>query len=216
MIKLSWVAEIILQIYYTGRPKADKKLRIEYFEQLVKMANASIMRKIYFDLRDKGEVFDYFGFQLEQKEFTLPDKDRRGRRVLIFDDNEGVLRLPKGLGIFDIFPVTDDPSVPTKIHYVGAGTNELWSGPDFDDLMKYENRGKKITFYNVPDCVKTVEVDGIFNDVDLEVPFDVVIDIINIVLVETLKTINQPIDKTDDGDPNLITVKSKLAEKEGV
>lgn len=216
MMKLSWITEVIYNIYYSGRPKEGHKLDFEDFEQLVKMANATIMRKIYFELKANGEVFDYFGYQMEPKTFALPPKDRRGRRVLKFNDNESVVRLPAGLGIFDIFPVTDDESVGIKIYPVIAGTNSLWSGEDFDDIMKFENRGKMITFYNVPECVAEVEIDGIFNDVDMDVPLDTAIDIINIVLVETLKTINQPIDKTDDGDPNLLAVKQKIAEKENI
>lgn len=216
MYKLSWIAEVILNIYYAGRVKADKKLVIEDFEQLVKMANATIMRKIYFELKALNEEFFYFGFQLQQKTFKLPPKDNRGRRVLKFEENQGVMRLPKGLGIFDIYPVSDDETIGNKIYPVEPGTNTLFTGPDFDDIMKFENRGSKVTFYNVPDCVKEVEIDGIHNEEDLEVPLDSAIDIINIVLATTLKSLATPIDKTNDGDPNLLTVKQQLAEKAAI
>jgi hypothetical protein len=214
---IDFIAAVCEEVYYAGRPKSGRKLMLQDFRELVRMANGTIMRKLYFEERQLRGQFWFFSDQLELREFEVGDPDAKGRREIVIreEDKErklfdGVLRLPNGLGIYEVSPVGD--CLCGMIARAEPGTEWLYCGKAYEDMQRWSPRGKKIVLYNLPKCVEKVEVLAVWNDEDLEIPYDIAFDIVNAVLGLTLKTAGFPIDKSNNADPNLIEMKHKLSD----
>lgn len=219
MIELSWIAEVLFQIYYSGRPKAGGKLALQDFEQMCRMANGTIMRRLYYDYKGKGETTFpgwYASYLPAPKKFDLGEADARGRRIIELTD--GIMRLPKNTGFFDIYPYIAKGEVCgcDHVQIMDAGQESIYCGADFKIPMAVL-KGKRIVVYNIPECVKEMEVEAIFEGgIDMQVPMDVSLDIANAVLGEMLKFPGFPVDKTNDQDPNAVSYKNRLQEKETI
>lgn len=211
-MKLEIIAAAIESVYYAGRPKSSKKMDREDFAQLARMANASIMRKLYFQASEQENVYLYFADQIETREFEVSEPDSRNRRTFDLEEQKEIVRLPNGIGIFAIMLVGDLPAAQRKFHVGEAGSEWLYSGEEYAGTLFYVRKGKRIHLYNMPRNLKTVEMDGIFNDEEIEIPEDVAFDIVNAVLGAALQTTGFPVDKTDDNNPNVTTVRKALAE----
>lgn len=216
--KASNIAEVIQSIYYNGRPKLDKKLDRRDFLQLVNMANGTIIRKLYYEERQAGQVQWFFSPETNTKDFELSDADQRGRRSFEIkgkkkgEEFEGVMRMPKGIGVLDL----RDADSGERISRIATGSAWMYMGRAYEGKMFYEQKGIKIITYNVPSCIKKVEMDGMFNLTDMDIPYDIAFDICNSVLGLTLKVAGFPVDKTNDQDPNLLNVKNRLTNPETI
>jgi len=215
-MKIKEVAHTIEGIYYSGRPTVSKKMDVRDFMMLARMAHGTIMRRIYYEERQAGNLYGcYFSDQFEDRKFKLEGKGNR--RFFIIEDEErnseksGVYRLPYALGIFLIEPVTEDgEDEHPDIIRSEAGAEWLYTGAAFQGQTFWSPRGKKIMVYNLNKCYEEVNVVGIWNDSDIDIPTDVAFDIVVLVLRESLKTITIPVDRTNDDDPNTKNIKSAL------
>lgn len=215
-INLDYIAAVCESVFYAGRPKSSKKLDREDFKQMARMANGSIMRRLYYEERENRQQFWFFSDQLMTKTFKLSKPDLKGRREIVLQGDEekkafdGIIRLPNGLAIYEVSPVGDCPC--PHIARAEPGSEWLYCGKDYEGLPHWTQKGKKIVAYQLDECIEELEILGIFNDDDLEVPFDIAFDIVNAVLGVSLKVAGFPVDKTNNADPNLLTIKSRLAE----
>jgi hypothetical protein len=183
------IAAAIEAVFYSGRVKAERKLDRLDFLELAKMAHAGLMRKLYFENRElEISTGLYFGDQIETREFELGEPDSKGRRVFDLEEHADTIRLPNGLGIFSISPASEkDCGCSGKFMPAEAGSEWLYCGKDFAGVLFFIKKGRKIYLYNAPDCLTKVEVDGIFNDENVEIPDDIAFDVVNLVLGTTLQ-----------------------------
>ena len=180
-----FIAAICESVYYNGRVKSgSEKLEFEDFEQLVKAAHGSIMRKLYYELRQLGNELLYFSDALDVKEYKVSVSGNR-KYIELGDD---VVSMPHGLGILGVSGISSDNNVT---HYVKGkiGDDWLYSGDDFSTVKFYLKKGRRVFLYN-DECLKdgsVIEVEGLYNDDDVQIPKDIAFDIINSVLGLTLK-----------------------------
>lgn len=209
------IGAAIEAVYYAGRPKVDKKMTRKDFVQLARMANGTIMRSLYFKFTESGEnIYLYFAEQIDTREFEVGKADSRGRRSFDLEKNKDIFRLPNGVGIFSI-SATGDEDCACEGNFRPAEVGSEWlycNNPDYSGVKFHIKKGNKIYLYNAPKCMNKVEVDGIFNDDKIDIPEDIAFDIVNAVLSTVLQTAGFPIDKTDDNNPNVTTIKKALAE----
>jgi hypothetical protein len=204
---LEFISQIIEEIYYTGRVKTDRKLTREDFLQYGKTAYASLIRVLFFNLRSQNEgmEYHYIGNMLKPRKFPLPAGTRK--RVIDLSKHPMVV-LPLNSHIFNMDLLgCDCETGPTMI---APGEERFYRGPDFSHYKFFDVEGQSIRTFNFPDCITEVEVSGVWDDDDKDVPADIAFDIINQVLGLTLKVAGFPVDKTDDNDPNVTTVKQRL------
>lgn len=209
------LAAVLQELYYNGRPNISKRLDERDFVQLVKMAAGSMMRKLYYEEKREGRHYSFCGAQAEPRVFELTDKDANGRRyITIYDTDEvegtsGVLRLPHDSGILLITAVGDYPGI--EIARSEAGSDWLYSGKEFEGQAFWTLSGKRVRFRNLPDCVKKVEVDGVWDDAQMNIPTDIAFDMLIMILGPILKLIDVPVDKTNNDDPNVQMIRQKLS-----
>lgn len=220
-MKTSFIGAVIESVFYAGRPKVDKRLDRDDFIQLAKMAAGTIMRKLYYEERQNAQHYWFFSADILTKEFELGKADSKGRREIVIKSADSknlfssVVRLPNGMGIFSIRPTGDIPeNVPDHIARAEPGSEWLYRGRAYEGKPFWIPKGERVVFFNLDDCIKKVEVDGIFNLDDLDIPIDIAFDVVNAVLGLTLKVAGFPIDKTNNNDPNLLNIKSKLSNPE--
>lgn len=212
------VADVLNELYNNGIIRSSHKLDERDFLQMARAANGSVVRTLYYDEKQKSEsVYHYVASCVKEKEYTVKTGDR-GRLLVDFDyANDKIVRLPDGNGILRITPLSDDPKA--KIDYSRnftkgiAGSEYLYCTDAF-----LEDTGEQI-FVTISDQIrlftatppKKVEMLAvIFND-EMEIPDDIAWQIINYILVVMLKIIGIPVDTTDDSNPVVQAVKSKIA-----
>lgn len=223
-MKVTVIAAVMEAITYNGRPKVDTRLDRRDFEQLARMAAGSVMRKLYYEERQLGQQYWFFSSEVNTKEFKLSDPDSKRRRTVVLEDKvskdlfSGVMRLPGGMGVLSVRPAgeVDGCVADDHIARIESGAAWLYMGRAYEGKMFYEPKSNKLVTYNIPDCINKLEVDGIFNLDDVEIPDDIAFDICNEVLGLTLKVAGFPIDKTNNNNPNLLALKSKLANPESI
>jgi hypothetical protein len=217
-MKIIVIAAVCESVYYNGRIKTgSRKLDIDDFEQLAIAAHGSIMRKLYYDLKKAGGEALYFSDSIDYKTFKVKT---RGKDKY-FEIEEQLVNMPYGMSIFGIFPVNEKGVRTDKdIRFLKAqyGQDWLYDGEDFDDVPFYIKKGKRVWLYNC-DFLKQdeeVEVEGLFNEDDIDIPNDVAFEVINTILGTTLKVAGFPIDPTNDNNPNSLEIRKKLADPASV
>lgn len=209
------IAQVIEELYYNGRATVSKKLDMRDFLMLARMANGTIMRKLYYEEKQNGQHNWFFGSQVFEKEFKVSEPNKKGVRFITIKEGDefsddarlGVIRMPHDSGILLIQDVDGDGD---DIARSEPGSDWLYTGPAFDSKPFWTRRGDRIALHNIDDCVTTVEVIGIFDDKDMDIPYDVAFDIVLQVMSLALKVINVPVDKTNDDDPNTQMIKKQL------
>lgn len=233
-MKISWLAAIIESTYYNGRVQSDdKKMDIDDFTQYVRIANGSVMRDTYYDeLRKGGNPYSYFAGAIVTEYFDI---SRKGRfRVIEFDPDASVVRLPHGCGIIRVSPLMASPDdesedCPEAADAVDESFDTDWikgepgmestygSSDLLDDLGEafFVPIGNTCRLFG-NDKAQVAEVDYIRNDEEMDIPEDACWKIANIVLGPVLKVAGWPVDTTDNSNPNVTTFKSRLDAPVGI
>lgn len=227
-MKLTWVAALVESFYYNGRVQSDdKKMDIDDFTQLVRVACGKIMRTTFYEERKFGSnPILFFSGSIKTDYFKI---EKRGRFSLIDMGEMGMLKLPDASGIIRVAPLM---GLPDSKEECQEETDELdfdfirgepgqestfGSADLLDDLGEafYVPIGNTLRLFGSPQA-KYAEVDYLPNDEDLDIPEGVAIDILNMVLGPVLKVAGFPVDITDNSDPNVTTVKQRLADPQGL
>jgi hypothetical protein len=204
-----FLATTILEVYSNGHVKeGSKKLEYEDFLQLVYMAKGTLLYDIFQQEALHGltptisSMLNLYPLKVE--------KDDKGRKFVELPGE--VVTLPDSSGVYSIVPVYTDninscsPIIPSE-----AGSE--WAiCRDDSGTMYYILYGKITRFYNMPDNVTEVEATLILNDEDSDIPYNLAFKIASLIWREVLRTIALPIDKTNDGNPNIDdALKTKLS-----
>jgi len=208
-MKLSIIASICESVYLIGA--GPEKLSYKDFAQMVKAASGGIIRKMFYEERQSnGETSSFFSTMIELKEMDIIVKGREKSVDL------SAYPFPKGLGVFNVFPVPEDENEP--IDYENAftrtepGSAWLYTPSRLADLgisVFTLRAGSPVLFCS--DDIKRVAVEGIFRNEDMDVPDSVAWEICISILGLTLKIPGITTDMTQDGNPNVDAFKSKIA-----
>ncbi len=208
-MKLSIIASICESVYLVAA--GPEKLDYEDFLQMVKAANGGIVRKMFYDERQSnGETSSFFSTMIELKEVDIIRKNREKTVDLT------AYPFPKGLGVFNVYPVPEDENQPidyeNSFYRSEPGSTWLYTPSRLADLgisVFTLRAGSPVLF--CLDDVKRVVVEGIFRNEDMDVPDSVAWEICIAILGLTLKVPGITTDMTQDGNPNVDAFKSKIA-----
>lgn len=212
------VSDVLNELYNNGILRSSHKLDERDFLQLARAANGSVVRAHYYDEKQKSDsVYHFVADCVKEREYDV-DKDARGRLKVKFNyDTDNIVKLPDGNGILRITPIPNDPK--GKIDYSKSYTKGIAGSEQLYCTAAYlEDTGENI-FISISDQIrlfvqeepKKVEMLAVIFNNEMEIPDDIVWEIINYVLVVMLKVIAIPVDTTDDSNPVVQTVKSKMA-----
>lgn len=190
-MKLKQISEVIWQMYDGGRPTAtNQTLEQDDMQQLVFMNVADQMKMRLYESRksNDGEKTDFLGGLLSSKQYDISDTNYQGRRSAVY--KEEVIRLPKNSDVTNVYLVADncDGTVNGQLTQVQPGEENFYiNDPNLKNYLFFVQKGDRIDTYNVPPCVKKIEVERAFMQDDLDIPLDVAYNISVQILGVTLK-----------------------------
>lgn len=185
---LSVLAETIWQVYQEGRAKSStRSFSQKDVEQYVKLAVAEVFRILYYNSkRNKdGNAFYFISPLLSIQPFALSDPNLIGMRradMTGFD----LFRMPHDAHIPNAYPVGCNEAGDFKsISLVEAGEEYFYAGnPKFKSYKFGVVKGRGIDTYNLPPCVKKLDVESTFDapEIDPDISMDVAFDASSLVL----------------------------------
>lgn len=208
--KLSYLLE---SFFYNGVVKSDSR-QLNRFDLLeyAKIAYATVMRNLWFQLKktaNSNETYFLTG-SLARKEFELKSV---GNKKSIDLSKTPVIYLPENKHIFSINPINEAECSIGIITLVQPAESRFYKDDaDFSTFAFCEPIGNYIDFYNLPECVKKIELEAVFDDIKAEIPNDIAADIVKYMLKDMLAIKQINVDKIDDNNPNEFVqqLKSKL------
>ena len=167
--------EVIWRFYENGRTMANNQTLIkEDVRQKVRLLLADAMRQRYYESKKMDEFlrpdFSFVSPLLEIKRFDLGEQsEQRFRRCEMKDFN--LYRLPGNSHFTNIYPVGDCGNDDFgEITQVNPGEENFYiNDPDMAPFMFYVVKGKGINVYNIPPCVKKLDIEATYDGDDIEV-----------------------------------------------
>lgn len=215
MAKLSVGAAVLEEIYYSGNIQANgRKLEYEDFLQFLIIHAGAILRlQFYEQMQLDGDASGFLSEMLECKMFDV--KRKNGMSFV----EQDIFTTPRNMGIFAVYPIVEgckegeeEPDYERKFLKVKTGEEWFYSKSRREDLGidTFGMRGTKPLLGTEQD---RVFIEGIFSDnEDLEMPNSVMMLAMSEVLTKVLRVPGY-VDVTDDGNPNIPQLRSKLSNK---
>lgn len=185
---LSELYETVWQVYQEGRARATtRSFSQKDVMQLVKLSAAEVFRLLYFSSkRNKdGNAFYFISPLLSIQNFTLSDANLIGMRradMIAFD----LFRMPHDAHFPNAYPIgCNDGGDYKSISLVEAGEEYFYAGNSKFKSFKFGVvKGRGINTYNLPPCVKSLDVESTFDspDVDPDISMDVAYEAANLTL----------------------------------
>lgn len=218
-MKLDQLSEVLWQVYDGGRPSAtNQTLEQEDFGQLVYMAAASSLKlRLYESRKDRDdEKTDLIAGMLSSMQFELTDANYQGRRTAAF--TEEVMRLPKNTDVTNVYMVADNcgGTVNGEITQMQPAEENFYANDtDLKFFKFYVQKAGRIDTYNIPPCVKKIEVERIYLTENLDIPLDMAFEISTYILgvVVKMKGFIPTEDNSSDGNRNQLRYQLEQQEK---
>jgi hypothetical protein len=185
---LSELYETVWQVYQEGRARATtRSFSQKDVMQLVKLSAAEVFRLLYFSSkRNKdGNSFYFISPLLSIQNFPLIDTNLIGMRradMIKFD----LYRMPHDAHIVSMYPIgCNDGGDYKSISLVEAGEEYFYAGnPKFKSFKFAVVKGRGINTYNLPSCVKSLDIESSFDspDLDPDISLDVAYEAANMTL----------------------------------
>jgi hypothetical protein len=218
-MNIIFIADVINDVYANGVIKSRHKIDRRDFIVLSRAAKGSIMRAHYIAERQSGNISAFISDQVKPREFPTK-KNERGTLIVDIDfDRQRIVKLPDGNGIIRITPIDGDGQIDYSINFskAPAGSEFIYATEAFlDDTSElvYIAMSNEIRLFgSQPGYVEMVYVS---DDDDVDVPSDIAWEIINDVLGIVLRVEGFPVDKTDDQNPNVQQINSKISSAQAV
>jgi hypothetical protein len=213
-MKLLVIADVINDVYNNGVVKSRHKIDRRDFIVLCRAAKGSVVRARYIQERQQGNVSAFVGDQIRAAEFKTAKSDRGILTVDIDFDVTKIVKLPDGNGVIRITPINDGGKIDYSINFskAPAGSEFMFCTNEFlDDTgeLIYIMSSNEIRLFGSD--VEQVEMVYVADDDDVDVPEDIAWDMINDVLGIVLRVEGFPVDKTDDQNPNVQQINSKIS-----
>jgi hypothetical protein len=189
---LSTLAETVWQIYNEGRPKASvRNFSQKDVQQYIKLAVAEVFRILYYNSKRNrdGNAFYFISPLLSIQPFTLTDANQIGMRRADMAGYD-MFRMPHDAHIVSMYPIgCGDGGDYKSISLVEAGEEYFYAGnPKFSFFKFGVVKGTGINTYNLPPCVKSLDVEASFDmpKLDPDISMDVAFDASSLVLGKML------------------------------
>jgi hypothetical protein len=217
-VKVSQLSEIVWEFFQKGRAKATgQTLRQPDIAQMIKLNFGNLMRQRYIQsqkLSQFGEAdYSFLSPVLAVKRFPLSDPDSRGMRRADMGDVD-LYRLPNNAHFTNMYPVGESclGSVG-EVTQVKPGEESFYQSPDFSDFKFFVVKGRGIDTYNLPHCVKHLDIETTYDLPDFEITDDIGFEIASNILGLSQKIIiNQGKSIDNSFTPNTMDVKQRLEE----
>lgn len=218
------LADVINDVYSNGIIKSRHKIDRRDFIVMCRAAKGSVARAHYIAEKQGGPVGAFVSDIVKAKEFKVINT-KRGYQVVDFDFNKNkITKLPDGNGIVRVTPIDTEGRIDYNKNYsrAMAGSEWMYCTPEFLEdtgeliyiAMSNEIRlfGSNIDLIQRPeDGNEQVEMVYVSDDDDTDIPNDMCWEIINNVLGIVLRVEGFPVDKTDDQNPNVQQINSKIS-----
>lgn len=185
---LSVLSETVWQIYAEGRQKATtRNFSQKDVQQFIKLAVAEVFRILYYNSkRNKdGNAFYFISPLLSIQKFSLTEANLIGMRRADMSSFD-LFRMPHDAHIVSAYPVGCNNGGDNKsISLVEAGEEYFYAGnAKFKSFKFGVVKGRGVDTYNLPACVKSLDVESTFDapDLDPDVSMDVAFDASSLVL----------------------------------
>lgn len=198
---LRTVAEVTWKFFQDGRPKADKQTLSEAdITQMVRMTAAAKFRQQYMSSQvvvngrklsfTNAEPEYYFSSPLLSiKRFGLTDANAVGMRVADMSAFD-LYRLPSNSHFTNIYPVNNECSGQEVgiVTLVKNGEEKFYAGkPKFRKYLFAAVAGRTLKTFNLPPCVKSIDVESSFDSDEIDISLDVAHEVSSEVLSEIFK-----------------------------
>ena len=208
------IADVINDVYSNGVVKSRHKIDRRDFIVLSRAAKGSVVRARYIQERQAGNISAFVGDQVKPAEFNTKENDRGILTVDIDFEKNRIIKLPDGNGIIRITPINEDGKIDYDVNFskAPAGSEFMYCTSSFlDDTgeLIYIAMSNEIRLFGSQ--AGKVEMVYVADDDDVDIPTDVAWDIINDVLGIVLRVEGFPVDKTDDQNPNVQQINSKIS-----
>jgi len=216
-MRLDDLANIIWSAYNNGNPKSTSQLISQQkIVQFCKLGYANVMRELYMRYQNKNNDNEnyFFSANLFRKKFPLGEPTASGRRRVEFGKYY-TIPLPENKDIFNVEGIgsCDTSTIFSTITQVQPAEERFYLTPEFKGLSFFSKRGNGIDAYNFPLCINEVEVEGLWDSDELQVPNDIAFDIVKSVLALLLDTRKLPQNKVDDESNEMLQqIKTKLGD----
>lgn len=221
-MKLDQISELVWQMYEGGRPEATNQTLEQDDIKMMCLMEAAYQLKIrFYESRkmDEGEKTDFIAGMLGVKQYDLTDANYQGKRSVT--ERGDVMRLPRNMDVTNIFMVADNDcgDVNGRISQVQPGEESFYIGDN--NLSSYKffvQKGINIDTYNIPPCIKKIEVERIFSNSTWDIPLDVAWEVATTVLGVTLKVRGfiPDVDNSQDGNRNQLRYQLEKADAQKV
>jgi hypothetical protein len=177
------ISDVILSFEKQGRNRTtDKTYSRADIAQMVRMGynNSAVQR--YWQAKKMGAGDDYYFYSglLSIQRFPLGDPDLRNMRILDMAGIE-IFRLPKNDNFTNVYPIGDcqGDSTTWNITQVSPGEEKFYLSPDFEDYKFYSVKASSLHMYNIPTCVKEIDVETTFDnhDDEVDIPMDIAFEV---------------------------------------
>lgn len=213
-MNINVIADVINGVYSNGIVKSRHKIDRRDFVVLARAAKGSVMRAHYIAERQGGSVSAFVADQVRPKEFKTKKNERGILTVDIDFDVDRIVKLPDGNGIIRITPINEEGAIDYAVNYskAPAGSEFIFGTKAFlDDTGEavYITMANEIRLFG--NDAERVEMVYVSDDDQVDIPTDIAWEIINDVLGIVLRVEGFPVDKTDDQNPNVQQVNSKIS-----
>lgn len=197
-MKINTLSDVIFKYYNVGRPSATAQtLSKQDILQYCLMAFGNILRARYYEeknLGEEGDPYSSFSMDLQTREFPLAEEDPRGYRFADIS-NSNVFVLPRNAHIRNVYAQGEKTCSCSnqEIVQVRPGEESFYTDAEYSDFQFYVVKGQGLMTRNLPICAKTLSIDSIFQDKDMDVSYDIAFDIANAVLGVSLKVKGFPV-----------------------
>lgn len=208
------IADVINDVYSNGIVKSRHKIDRRDFIVLSRAAKGSVMRAHYIAERQSGSVSSFVADQVSPKEFNTKKNERGILTVDIDFDVDRIVKLPDGNGIIRITPINEEGTIDYSVNYsrAPAGSEFIFGTKAFlEDTGEaiYVAMSNEIRLFG--NDAEKVEMVYVSDNDEVDIPTDIAWEIINDVLGIVLRVEGFPVDKTDDQNPNVQQINSKIS-----
>lgn len=177
---LKRLTEVVWRVFQEGRVNAQKQtILIGDVNEAVRMGYGNVMRALYYASKKSGEGDEYYFFSgdLDTKKFALGESNILGKRRATIPDE--VARLPRNADIVNVYPVAGGcgNEEAGEITQVQPGEENFYLSAEYAFFKFFVQKGRNIDTYNLPPCVKEIEVERIYVNDNMEISLDMAMDI---------------------------------------
>jgi hypothetical protein len=190
-MRISSLTELTWRLYQNGKAFANKQNIIKAdIQQKVRLLFADAIRQRYYESKKLDEFgqpdYSFTSPILDIKRFPLSDEGEQVFRRCNMGEYD-LYRMPNNAHFTNVYPVgecgTDELG---EITQVSPGEENFYvSDPDISEMF-FVVKGRGINLYNVPPCVKSLDIETTYDvedaDVDKSIASSIVDQILNVAL----------------------------------